>query len=809
VSGTARLDRAARSGARVTAASLGFPRIGPRRELKVALERYWSDEITGDELLAVGQAIRRQAWTLQAALGLEHIPSNDFSFYDHVLDMATIVGAAAGPERPGLTTAAGLAAYFALARGTGPATSSPTGAEPAGSVPALRLTKWFDTNYHYLVPELDAHQEFALRSTRPVDEVLEARALGIETRPVLLGPVSFLLLGRMRDGSPDPLSLLDRLLPAYEALLQRLAAAGAAWVQLDEPCLAWAPPPAALQALLPAYGRLVRAAAGVRTLVATYFGGIEAHASLVCQLPVDALHLDLVRAPGQLEPVLAAAPASLSLSLGLVDGRNVWRTDLDRALLMLERACDRLGPGRVQVAPSCSLLHCPVDLALETGLDPELRSWLAFATQKLREVALLATAVREGREAVAPALAECRDALRARRTSPRVHDAAVRARVAGVSAGMGRRSPHAARRPRQRAALGLPLFPTTTIGSLPQTREIRAARAALRSGGSSAEDYDRFLSLEIERAIRLQEDLGLDVLVHGEFERGDMVEYFAEQLQGFAVTQHGWVQSYGSRCVRPPILWGDVSRRGPMTIRWFRAAQSLTSRPVKGMLTGPLTMAHWSFVRDDQPLRQTCAQIALALRDEVADLEAAGARVIQVDEPAFRQGMPPGPAARAAYLGWAVETFRLASSGVRDETQLHTHMCYSEFDDVLEAIADLDADVLAIEAARSGMRILGAFRRSGYARDVGPGVYDVHSPRVPAPEELLDRLREALEFLSPEQLWVNPDCGLKTRRWAEVRPALAALVTAARRLREAHAGRADAGRQASPRRAGPAGAPEA
>ncbi len=765
----------------VTAANLGFPRIGARRELKAALERFWAAEITEDELAAAGRALRRDHWTLQAALGLDQIPSNDFSFYDHVLDMAMTVGAVPRRYREALPGPAGLATYFLMARG-----SSPGRALRAPELSALPLTKWFDTNYHYVVPEFDPAQPFQLESTKPVDEYLEARALGVETRPVLLGPVSFLLLGRGRDGAVDALSALDRLLPVYEALLGRLASAGAAWVQLDEPCLVLDLGPAALRAFERAYARLAQAGPGLRRLLATYFGGLGAKLPLALRLPVDALHLDLVRAPEQLDPVLAQVPGHLALSLGVVDGRNVWRTDLDQALLTLERACGRVGPDRVQVAPSCSLLHVPLDLQLETGLDPELRSWLAFATQRLGEVGVLTAALREGRHAVEDELAASRAAARARRVSPRTHDPAARQRVAAVSPDMLHRpSPCGVRRPRQRDALRLPLLPTTTIGSFPQTPELRAARAALRSGDTTREAYERLIAGEIERTIRVQEAIGLDVLVHGEFERGDMVEYFADQLSGFALTQQGWVQSYGSRCVKPPILFGDVSRRGPMTVRWARFAQSLTAKPVKGMVTGPVTMTHWSFIRDDQPPSVTCRQIALALRDEIADLEAAGLRVIQIDEPAFREGLPLRTEARPVYLAWAVEAFRLASAGLRDATQLHAHMCYADVEDIIGAVEDLDVDVLAIEASRSGMRSLDVFRRSRIPCEVGPGVYDVHSPRVPGTEEILARLHRALEVLPAERLWVNPDCGLKTRRWEEVRPSLTAMVSAARRLRQA------------------------
>ena len=762
----------------IIASNLGFPRLGSRHELKKAVERYWSGEIAQDELRAVGRTVRQEGWRLQAAAGLDHVPSNDFSFYDHVLDMACAVGA--GPERYRRLARgpADFTGYFAMARGI----------QSAGrhviDLPALQMTKWFDTNYHYIVPEFRADQEFQLEWTKPIDEFLEAKACGIETRPVLIGPVSFLLLGQTPDGRKGPIGLADRLIPVYEDLLRRLAAAGAGWVQLDEPCLVLDLSPEALRTLDTAYRRLAKAAPGLRTLVATYFGGLHANLPGALRLPVDALHLDLVRGPEQLEPALADAPQTLALSLGVVDGRNVWRTDLDGALATLERAVKRLGPDRVQVAPSCSLLHCPLDLDLETALDPEVRGWLAFAKQKLHELSTLVIALRQGRDAAQVALAQSREAIRARQTSPRIHDPDVAGRAAAVTPAMLRRpSAYPERRRRQRQVLHLPHLPTTTIGSFPQTPAVRAARAEFKAGKQSQAEYERFLRSEIERAIRFQEAIGLDVLVHGEFERSDMVEYFAERLNGFAMTQHGWVQSYGSRSVKPPILYGDVSRRGAMTVEWSRFAQSLTGRPVKGMLTGPVTMLQWSFVRDDQPRRLTCRQIALVIREEIADLEAAGLRIIQIDEPALREGVPLSSGGREDYLQWAVEAFRLASSGARDTTQIHTHMCYSEFTDIIEAIEGMDADVLAIEGTRSGMRILEVFRRRRYPRDVGPGVYDIHSPRVPSPEEIEARVRRAQEVLPPEQLWVNPDCGLKTRRWEEVRPALDALVAAARRLR--------------------------
>jgi len=762
----------------IIASNLGFPRLGSRRELKRALEQYWSGEIAQEELLAAGRAVRRESWTLQAA-GLDHVPSNDFSFYDHVLDMACVVGAV--PERYRALKRGAIDTYFAMARGiqsAGPTASQTT------DLPALQMTKWFDTNYHYIVPEFGQDQEFELGSTKPVDEFAEAKACGIETRPVLVGPVSLLLLGQTPDGRRGPIDLIDRLIPVYEELFRRLLVAGAAWVQLDEPCLALDLSPEALRAFDAAYERLSGAAPGLRVLLATYFGGLDANLPRALRLPVAGLHLDLVRDSEQLQRALADAPRTLSLSLGVIDGRNIWRADLDRVLVTLEGAVEKLGPDRVLVAPSCSLLHCPLDLDLEIALEPDVRGWLAFAKQKLHEICTLVTALRRGRDAVQVALAESLEAIRARQISPRIHDPAVQARAAAVTPALSRRSSaYPERRARQREVLRLPPWPTTSIGSFPQTPAVRAARAAFKSGEQTRAEYEGFLRSEIERAIRFQEAIGLDVLVHGEFERSDMVEYFAERLNGFASTQHGWVQSYGSRCVKPPILYGDVSRRGAMTVEWSRFAQSLTPRPVKGMLTGPVTMLQWSFVRDDQPRSVTCRQVALGIRDEIADLEAAAIRVIQIDEPALREGLPLRRQNREDYLKWAVEAFRLASSGARDTTQIHTHMCYSEFNDVIEAIVDMDADVLAIEGTRSGMRILEAFQRCRYPRDVGPGVYDIHSPRVPSPEEIESRLRLAEDVLPPEQLWVNPDCGLKTRRWEEVRPSLRAMVAAARRLR--------------------------
>jgi 5-methyltetrahydropteroyltriglutamate--homocysteine methyltransferase len=764
----------------IVAANLGFPRIGRDRALKTALERYWTGEISEAALLEAGRTIRRESWTLQRELGIEHVPSNDFSFYDHVLDMATVVGAIPARFGRGRRAATDLSVYFAMARGIGSATPAP-----------LRLTKWFDTNYHFLVPELEPDADFELAATKPLEEFLEARALGIETRPVLLGPVSLALLSQAGPAGADGQTisrLAERLVPAYVQLLEHLERAGASWVQVDEPILALDLSPAVLGALVTSYERLGQRSGQARILLAAYFGGLGSNLRTALRLPVGALHLDLVRAPDELTAVLEQAPATLALSLGVVDGRNVWRTDLERALSLVERACERMGPARVQVAPSCSLLHCPIDLDLETELDPEVRGGLAFGRQKLAEVATLVRAVRLGRAAVSEALAANRAALERRRASTRTRNASVTARVAAVTADMlRRRSPYAERRLRQQARLSLPPLPTTTIGSFPQTADVRKARAAYRSAALSAVEYEGYLQAEIDRCLHEQEAIGLDVLVHGEFERSDMVEYFAEALDGFALTGHGWVQSYGSRCVKPPILYGDVARPRPVTVRWSRFAQSRTSKPVKGMLTGPVTLLQWSFVRDDQPRALTCRQLALALRDEVGDLETAGIAIVQIDEPALRESLPLRRAEWPGHLDWAVDAFRLTVGGVADATQIHTHMCYSDFDEIVDAIVRMDADVLSIEGARSGMRILTTLARSGYRNEVGPGVYDVHSPRVPDQGEIEQRLRAALAVLPAERLWVNPDCGLKTRRWSEVRPALAAMVAAARHVRVAPA----------------------
>ena len=771
----------------VTVATLGFPRIGPKRELKTALERYWSGQSDQATLLAVAAELRAKTWSRQLALGADHVPSGDFSFYDQVLDTSVLVGAI-----PALYGWSGgevsLDTYFAMARGSQGVELAACGHDhgPQGhgktGVPAQEMTKWFDTNYHYLAPEVSRGQAFALSSSKPVDEFLEAKAQGIHTRPVLLGPVTFLKLAKTKDEGFSPLSLLSDLLPVYAEVLKALVAAGADWVQIDEPCLALDLTDFERGELRRAYGALTHAAPGLRLMLTSYFGGYGENLATAVNLPVDGVHLDLVRAPHELERALSASRESLVLSLGVIDGRNVWRADLPALLDRLEPVVVRRGADRIVLAPSCSLLHTPIDLALETAIDPEVRQWLAFAVQKIEELAVLAKALNQGRASAAAELAASAAAAQARRTSPKIHDPAVAARLAAVTEAMARRKTAFDRRRTQQ--LPLPVFPTTTIGSFPQTEEVRKARSAHGKGQLTDAAYETFLREETQRAVRWQEEAGLDVLVHGEFERNDMVQYFGEQLSGFVFTKHAWVQSYGSRCVRPPILFGDVSRPKAMTVDWWRYAQSLTERPVKGMLTGPVTILNWSFVRDDVSRELACRQIALAIRDEVVDLEAAGAKIIQIDEAALREGLPLRRADWDAYLDWAVECFRLTASGVADATQIHTHMCYSEFNDIIAAIGAMDADVISIETARSKMELLDAFAGYAYPAEIGPGVYDIHSPRVPSVQEMADLLTAAQARLSTGQLWVNPDCGLKTRKWPETKAAVANMVEAARLARE-------------------------
>ncbi len=759
--------------------NLGFPRIGRDRELKKALEAYWKGELDEAALRAVGQRLRAEHWQLQKEAGIQLLPVGDFAWYDQVLGHSLMFGVIPERFRPhsGRPT---LDTLFGMARGV-----SQGGC--CGATHAQELTKWFDSNYHYLVPEFSAEQSFALSWEQLFEEVAEGRALGHALKPVLIGPLTYLWLGKCKGPAFDKLDLLERLLPVYGEILQRLAGQGIEWVQIDEPILALDLPQDWKTAFERAYNLLQKEPG--RKLIATYFAGLEDNLGLAAGLPVDGLHIDLVRAPEQFPAILDRLPAYKVLSLGVVDGRNVWRSDLHAALAILQQAHERLGE-RLWVAPSCSLLHCPVDLSREDKLDVELKSWLAFAVQKCREVAVLAKALGEPQAVeVQAALAESRQVQESRRASPRIHKPAVQARVAAVTAQhCQRQSPFAERSARQRARLNLPLFPTTSIGSFPQTSAIRLARQAFKAGKLSAAEYREAMYSEIRHAVQVQERLGLDVLVHGEAERNDMVEYFAEQLDGYAFTRFGWVQSYGSRCVKPAIIYGDLSRPQPMTVDWISYAQRCTDKPMKGMLTGPVTMLMWSFPRDDMSREEQARQLALAIRDEVVDLEAAGIGVIQIDEAAFREGLPLRRAGWSHYLAWASEAFRLCASAVRDETQIHTHMCYSEFNDVIEAIAAMDADVITIETSRSDMELLDAFERFEYPNEIGPGVYDIHSPRVPDSGEMLKLLRKAARRIAVERLWVNPDCGLKTRGWAESEAALANMVAAARQLRRELAG---------------------
>ena len=767
----------------VHAVNLGYPRIGAHRELKQAVEAYWNGDLSPVQLREAARALREQHWKLQQTLGIDHIPSNDFSLYDQVLDTAAMVGAV--PERFGHPSGeeVDLDTYFAMARGI--QEKDADAGQPAAH--AMEMTKWFDTNYHYIVPELHADQTFELSSSKPIDEFTEAKERGVHTRPVVIGPVSFLLLSKAPEGDVDPLDLLGELLPVYEEVLRRLAEAGATDVQLDEPFLALDLSGDALGAYDAAYDRLSRVAPGQLDLhLATYFDGLRTNLEPALDLPVASVHLDLVRAPGQLSHALDLVPDDTKLSLGVIDGRNVWRADLDAKLKVVQEAVRTLGPERVLVGPSCSLLHVPVDLDTEQALGEEATTWLAFAKQKLEEVVALARAANSEEKDQTELVFEAgRNAQESRARSDRIHDPDVQARAEAVTDELLQRdSPFEKRRLVQQDALGLPVLPTTTIGSFPQTTEVRKQRSAFKKGNVSRSEYESFLEGVIEDTIRRQEEIGLDVLVHGESERSDMVEYFGQRLEGFLFTQNGWVQSYGSRCVRPPIIYGDVSRPEPMTVRWSEYAQSLTEQPVKGMLTGPVTILQWSFVRDDQPRAETCRQIALAIRDEVGDLEEAGLSVIQVDEPALREGLPLRQSDWDDYLGWAVDAFRLASAGADDATQIHTHMCYSEFNEIIDAIAAMDADVISMEASRSKMELLGAFEAFDYPNQIGPGVYDIHSPRVPSTEEMANLVEKALDVLPAEQLWVNPDCGLKTRRWKEVEPSLRNMVAAAEQKRD-------------------------
>ena len=755
----------------VTTHNLGFPRIGARRELKFAQEAFWKGRINEEDLQITGADLRRRHWQNQRPL--DRVPVGDFSFYDQILDMSVTLGNL--PERVNDTKGSELDRYFRVARGRSGQESACCG------VQAGEMTKWFDTNYHYIVPEFHQNTRFRLNGNRLIDQIDEARAQGLTPKPVIIGPVTYLWLGKAKDDS-DRLLLLESLLPVYSELLELLADRGVEWVQVDEPALVTDLDADWRHAFSLAYHHLKTSTP--KLLVTTYFGELRENLQLACELPVAGLHLDAISAPQEVPRVVDWLPPHKQLSLGVINGRNIWRSDLEKTLDWLEPVYEKLG-NRLWLAPSCSLIHVPVDLTSEDKLDPEIRSWLAFAVQKLDELKTLATALSNGRAAVREQLAESTVAVNSRATSEQVHSASVQARLADVSPALGQRqSRFPDRIAIQQRKLGLPRFPTTTIGSFPQTRDIRQTRLQFRKGELTEPQYNARIREEVRRCIVEQEALGLDVLVHGEAERNDMVEYFGEQLDGYAFSHFGWVQSYGSRCVKPPILFGDISRPKAMTVEWIRYAQSLTKKPLKGMLTGPVTILNWSFVRDDQPRRETCLQLALAIREEVLDLEASGARIIQIDEAALREGLPLRQADWKNYLDWAIESFRISANGVRDETQIHTHMCYSEFNDIIEAIARMDADVITIETSRSDMELLDAFRGFHYPNDIGPGVYDIHSPNIPDSEQIRSLMIKAAERIPAERLWVNPDCGLKTRQWEEVRPALKGMVAAARELRE-------------------------
>lgn len=760
----------------VFALNLGFPRIGLKRELKKSLESYWKGETSRDDLLKTGKELRLRHWQLQKNAGIDIIPANDFSFYDHILDAACLLGVV--PDRYNWDGGQiDLDTYFAMARGS---------QKDGRDVIAMEMTKWFDTNYHYIVPELKKGQTFKLSSTKIFDEVKEAKDAGFNVCPVLIGPVSFLMLAKKADDFTDcRCTLIPSLVSVYIEICRKLVASGQVWIQLDEPCLALDLEDRYAQAYKDAYAAIAKAVPDINIHVPSYFEGLRDNLDLAFSLPVAAIGVDLVRAPDQLYTCIAKAKETgKHLVLGLVDGRNVWKNNLSASLEKLEKAKAALGEDKVSVSGSCSLLHTPIDLAAETRLDPEVKGWMAYAKQKLEEIATLSKGVNIGRHAVEAQLITSDQVAESRKTSKRIHNDAVQKRMAAITPEQSRRkSPFATRRTVQQADLKLPAFPTTTIGSFPQTGDIRTARAAFKKGELDQAAYTAAMKKEIEAVVRYQEQADLDVLVHGEPERNDMVEYFGEQLDGYIFSQNGWVQSYGSRYVKPPIIYGDISRPRPMTVEWSKYAQSLTSRPMKGMLTGPITILCWSFVRDDQSREKTAKQLALAIRDEVVDLEKAGIKVIQIDEPALREGLPLRRADWDAYLKWSVEAFRLSASGVEDSTQIHTHMCYADFNDIIESIGALDADVISIETSRSQMELLGAFGEYKYPNEIGPGVYDIHSPRIPSVEEMVRLLEKAVNVLSPDQIWVNPDCGLKTRGWAEVKPALDNMVTAAKQLR--------------------------
>ncbi|WP_297323593.1 5-methyltetrahydropteroyltriglutamate--homocysteine S-methyltransferase [uncultured Bartonella sp.] len=770
----------------IKSASLGFPQIGAKRELKTALEQFWKGLILKDDLLKTASNLKKRHWKLQKEKGIAIIPSNDFSLYDHVLDIAIMVGATPADYAPDQENSDILEIYFAMARGRDHNHDCQCRKQGIESdVPALEMTKWFDTNYHFIVPEITSKQIFKLQSTKVIEEFLEAKAEGIVTRPVLLGPVSFLLLAKCRDDDIEPLSLLTRLLPVYQSILAQLKSLGCKWVQIDEPVLVTDLNANQKCAFDYVYSILGNTENFPHIMLASYFGDVGDNIKTVLSLPVTGYHIDLVRGQNQLDAFVSQIRHNQKLSLGVIDGRNIWRSDLTCLIDWLKPVVEKLGTKRIEIAPSCSLLHVPIDLALETDLDEEIKSWLSFASQKLDEIHILCQSLSGELADVTDELIANKTAINVRKSAKRIYNHHVREHLFNLkNEKTARSSPYAQRHEKQKAILKLPPFPTTTIGSFPQSADVRKTRSDYTKGKIDKAAYENFISGRIREAIVWLEEVGLDVLVHGEFERNDMMQYFGEKLEGFAFTQHGWVQSYASRCVRPPIIYGDVSRPEAMTVKWWQTAQSFTSKFVKGMLTGPVTILNWSFVRNDQPREETCRQIALAMRAEVEDLEKAGAKIIQIDEAALREGLPLKEKDKDYYLGWAVECFRLCQNTVKDSTQIHTHMCYSEFNDIISAIADMDADVISIETSRSKIELLDVFKQFRYPNEIGPGVYDIHSPRVPSVAEILELLGYALQRLNAGQLWVNPDCGLKTRQWNEVKPAIENMVSAAKTSRK-------------------------
>ncbi|ANW97281.1 5-methyltetrahydropteroyltriglutamate--homocysteine methyltransferase [Wenyingzhuangia fucanilytica] len=760
---------------------LGYPRVGAKRELKKAIENYWGKNSNQEALELIAAEIRKQNWKKQQNAGIDFIPVNDFSFYDQVLDTTLLVGAV--PERyQALLNNQNLSeldVYFAMARGL---------QTEDYDITAMEMTKWFDTNYHYIVPEFVKNQTFKNLSKKVINEYKEAVALGINAKPVLISPASYLLLGKEKEAGFDKLDLLDGLLEVYKQVIAELENLGATYIQIDEPFLALNLKDKEQFTIQKTHQFLNKEFPNLKFITATYFDDVLDNLELINQLPGAVLHIDLTRGDEtQLLKILQSEFKNQSkvLSLGLVDGRNIWKNDFTKSIAQINKAKEVLGTDRVWVASSSSLLHVPVDLESEEKLDDELKSWLSFAAQKLDEVVLLKTLSTHPTHADLLAFENNKKDIQERRASGRIHKFHVKNRESFIEdKDLHRNSAFATRKIIQTKALQLPLYPTTTIGSFPQTPEVRSWRAKHKKGLISNQEYNTLLEQETKESIEFQEQVGLDVLVHGEFERNDMVEYFGEQLEGFAFTQFGWVQSYGTRCVKPPIIFGDVERLNPMTLEWTVFAQSLTNKYVKGMLTGPVTILQWSFVRDDQPRKTTCNQIALAIRDEVVDLEKAGIKIIQIDEPAIREGLPLKQAQWNDYLTWAVNAFKLSASGVNDETQIHTHMCYSEFNDIIKAIADMDADVITIECSRSQMELLDVFAEFNYPNEIGPGVYDIHSPRVPSTQEVVDLIEKAEKYIPKENIWINPDCGLKTRKWPETKKALEVMVNATQQIRE-------------------------